>query len=235
MSRRPRALDLFCGPGGTSAGLAAAGFEVVGVDARPQRHYPFEFVLGDVFEVAPGLLASGRFDAVVAGPTCNDHSYLRHTYGREHGSAWQVAATRELLAASGLPYAIENVEGYAGLVGPTLLCASMFGLPAVECADGVRRRLRRHRLIEASVPLPDPGPCRHDLPSIGVHGGGPKARAPRAVEGRGGYQGTAAERRAAMGIDWMTRDELSLAIPPAYFEWIGRRLAAAAAGIGAGR
>ena len=30
--------------------------------------------------------------------------------------------------------------------------------------------------------------------------------------------------RRAMGIDWMTRDELGEAIPPAYTEWIGQRL-----------
>jgi DNA (cytosine-5)-methyltransferase 1 len=33
--------------------------------------------------------------------------------------------------------------------------------------------------------------------------------------------------RAAMGIDWMTRAEMAEAIPPAYTEWIARRIIAA--------
>ena len=35
-----------------------------------------------------------------------------------------------------------------------------------------------------------------------------------------------AEGRAAMGIDWMTRGELSESIPPAYSEFIGRQFLA---------
>jgi DNA (cytosine-5)-methyltransferase 1 len=45
------------------------------------------------------------------------------------------------------------------------------------------------------------------------------------VFGHGGhiYHGVESWRRA-MGIDWMTRDELSQAIPPDYTEWIGKQL-----------
>jgi DNA (cytosine-5)-methyltransferase 1 len=39
----------------------------------------------------------------------------------------------------------------------------------------------------------------------------------------GHFSDVAAARRA-MGIDWMTRDELAQAIPPAYTEWIGKHL-----------
>lgn len=32
-----------------------------------------------------------------------------------------------------------------------------------------------------------------------------------------------AEKREAMGIDWMTRKGLSEAVPPAYTKWIGEQ------------
>lgn len=39
-----------------------------------------------------------------------------------------------------------------------------------------------------------------------------------------GRKNRIAEGRKAMGIDWMTRAELSEAIPPAYSEYLGRQI-----------
>lgn len=214
-------LVLFCSAGGDSAGYARAGFQLVGVDIKPQPHYPFEFIQGDALRLGRELLASGEFDAVVGSPPCHDHSTLKHTMGRIHGTAWMVSATRELFSSSGLPWIIENVPG-APLRSPIILCGSMFGLGA-QCTDGYRQ-LRRHRLFEANFQVASPGPCRHEGGAIGVHGGGPVVRPPGA--GRGGYQGLKAECVAAMGIDWMNKAELSQAIPPAYTEHLGKQLAA---------
>jgi DNA (cytosine-5)-methyltransferase 1 len=44
--------------------------------------------------------------------------------------------------------------------------------------------------------------------------------------GQRGYAGDKAEATEAMGIDWMRRDDLSQAIPPAYTQHIGRQLLA---------
>ena len=59
---------------------------------------------------------------------------------------------------------------------------------------------------------------------------GGQARIGGKHNGRGANDGRVhvlhAEASVAMGIDWMTRDELSESIPPAYTEWIGRQLIA---------
>lgn len=206
-------------------GYHRAGFDVVGVDMAPQPNYPFEFVQADALEVLRDGLGAMGFDAVAASPPCFLHSDLSAVLPTGHGHVDLIPQTRAALIAAGLPYVIENVEG-APLIDPLTLCGSMFGLGA-QCVDGYRE-LRRHRLFESNVDLAAPGPCRHVHPAVGVHGGGNTARkGPRRPGDRsGGYQGRMPERRAAMDIDWMTRAEMNLAIPPAYTEHIGAQLRA---------
>lgn len=214
---RPRLLDLYAGAGGAAMGYSRAGFEVVGVDIANQPRYPFEFHQADAL-----TFDTAGFDAIHASPPCQAYSVLRRA-NLEAEYADLIAPTRALLEVSGVPWVMENVPG-APLHHAIELCGSMFGLGAGE------RQLRRHRLFETNFPILQPG-CQHRGEAIGVYGGGPTGRYTLAnrtrsdpYARRGGYQGTLAEKREAMGIDWMNGAEINQAIPPAYTELIGHQL-----------
>lgn len=215
MARVPKLLDLFCKEGGASAGYAQAGFEVVGVDIAPQPRYPFEFIQGDAVKVLADEKFIAGFDALAGSPPCQAHSAL----GRSNPHTYLdfIPQTRAAFQRCGKPYVIENVVG-APLLNPVMLCGSMFGLGA----GGYQ--LQRHRLFETNVAVLAP-PCSHDHRDvIGVYGN--KARCRR----RGGgipTMGTNLPKslgEEAMGIDWMTINGLSEAIPPAYTRFLGERL-----------
>jgi DNA (cytosine-5)-methyltransferase 1 len=207
---RPRLLDLFCGAGGAGMGYHLAGFDVVGVDVEPQPRYPFRFVQGDALDVLAGWDLMPPFDAVHASPPCRDHSTLSFIHGKV-GTGYLLEATRRALVRTGLPYVIENVPG-APLLDPLWLCGSEFGL-----LDG-GRWLKRHRGFESNVLLMGAGGCNcAGRPIGGVYGGGPQTTGGR-------FKFDAAGRRRVMGIDWMTRDEMAQAIPPAYTQFIGEQL-----------
>jgi DNA (cytosine-5)-methyltransferase 1 len=204
---RPRLLDLFCGAGGAAMGYARAGFDVVGVDIEPQPHYPFEFHRGDAL-----TFPLDGFDAVHASPPCQ--AYVRSGMVAKDGRHPDlVAATRERLDASGLPWVIENVPG-APIRIDLLLCGSMFGLS-----------LRRHRLFESNVTVaPWTPPCNHSDPITGVYGhphgkGGAWRNGKRPM-----LPSDLATWSAAMGIEWMPAKSLAQAVPPAYTELIGVQL-----------
>lgn len=200
---RPRLLDLFCGAGGCSVGYHEAGFDVVGVDIKPQPRYPFEFVQADALEY---LAAASGFDAIHASPPCQRYSCAAKRAGTTHRHPDSLPATRSSLNASRLPWVIENV--YGAPIDGLMLCGTMFGL-----------ELYRHRFFEVNWPLGPLGPatCHHvgKVYSVFGHGSGKSTRPDH---------GTVADWRRAMGIDWMTRDELAQAIPPAYTEFIGKQL-----------
>lgn len=213
-AKRPKAVDLFCCAGGASMGLHRAGFDVVGVDIKPHKHYPFEFHLGDAL-----TFTLDGFDFIWASPPCQGYSAMRHAPGAK-GAPLLIDQVRDRMP-SGVPWVIENVEEAAwALRAPVTLCGSMFGLGAQGC------RLQRHRLFEVgNFVLPQPA-CNHDeRPVIGVYGGHARRRSAKAG-GRGTRDvwagGHAAAAKEALGIDWMTLMEMSEAIPPAYAEYIGR-------------
>lgn len=211
---RPRLLDLFCGAGGAAMGYHRAGFEVVGVDIKPQPRYPFEFHQGDAM-----TWPIDGFDAIHASPPCQAYSRLRTLPWLRDREYWDsVPPTRTRLVESGLPYVMENVEG-APVQGMTL-CGTMFGL---QWDDGTP--LYRHRLFEMTHFCFAPGHPKHT--KVLVPGRLLKGRARLNNGYVVGVHQNGIRAMGAMGIDWMTGIELSQAIPPAYTEFIGRQLMAA--------
>lgn len=224
-----RILDLFCGGGGGGMGYHRAGFEVIGVDIKPQPHYPFAFVCMDALHVLAILInggyitdSNGRiwylsdFDFIHTSPPCQFYSRTKNLKNAKNNHPDMVDATRAALQATGKPYIIENVPE-APLRNPLMLCGTMFGLGVL-----------RHRLFETSPELYfPPATCQHGPvepiwweKQLSARRNGKKYQY-ITVAGNS-FQLPAARR--AMGIDWMTRAEIAQAIPPAYTEWIGKQL-----------
>ncbi|GAA4616014.1 hypothetical protein GCM10023195_70970 [Actinoallomurus liliacearum] len=201
-----RVLDLYCCAGGAGTGYADAGFEVVGVDIRPQPRYPFEFIRADALEVLADRSFLAEFDLIHTSPPCQRYTQAQRIHGNDHPDL--LPPTRTLLQASGLPWVIENVPG-APMRPDLILCGSMFP----ELRDGPYG-IKRHRWFEFAEPpaLLTP-PCHHPPRVVSVFGHGGHI-----------YHGVAQWRRV-MGIDWMNRDELAEAIPPAYTRYIGEAIA----------
>lgn len=204
------ALDLYCGAGGASVGLMWAGFDVAGVDNRPQPNYPFHFHLKDVLACSPEWMA--QFDLIWASPPCQAFAYPSKRWINSGGMTKEtvnlIPATRALLKASGRPYIIENVQG-APLIDPVRLCGEMFGL-----------RVIRHRIFESNMKLEVPEHKKHH-PRIA-----PNKSYYYQIAGHGGESPSykLKDWQHAMDIDWMTKEELVEAIPPAYSWWLARQI-----------
>lgn len=202
-----RLLDLFCGAGGAAMGYHRAGFEVVGVDIKPQKHYPFEFHQADAFNY---LRDHGQeFDVIHASPPCQAYSISTKIKGTSGNHQDLIPRLRRHLQRYPF-WIIENVAG-APLLYPVMLCGASFGL-----------KVYRHRYFESPRLLWQPAhfPHRDKWP---IRTGNKELSANGFVTVAGHHSHTK-RAQEAMGIDWMGQLELSQAIPPAYTEWIGKRL-----------
>ena len=213
-----RILDLFCGAGGAAMGYHRAGWEVVGVDINPQPHYPFEFIQTDALRFPwRSFYQLQHLDAIHASPPCQGYTQLAAVnakLGREQRHERLITETRALLQESGLPYVIENVVG-STLIDPVRVCGTSFGLP-----------IRRHRLFESNLDLMG-RPCEHGRFTEPRYWTGWRPKGEKRLSTVVQVYGNAGGKHewpGAMGIDWMTYDEIAEAVPPAYTEWIGTQL-----------
>lgn len=221
-----RALDLFCGAGGSAMGLRRAGFDVVGVDIQPGLSYPFRYVVADAMPMLRRMAREGLgvlreygidptgIEFIWASPPCQSFSSYRRKDPRRVGAKAKdlIAEVRRCLKAIGLPFIIENVEA-APLRDAIKLCGSSFGLD-----------VRRHRLFECSFAARAPQ-CDHKLH---VRRGKRFPGATNRPTGRytceiGVWRIPLELQQRAMGIDWMTLEELSQAIPPAYSQYLAQQ------------
>ncbi len=126
---QPLAVDLFCGLGGWTEGLLAAGYRVVGFDI--ERHvygdakYPTQLVLQDALTIHGAQFKDAAL--IVASPPCQAYSYRAMPWKRAKAlpppdnSLFEACfrIQREAIEAAGhfIPLVVENVCGAQKWVG----------------------------------------------------------------------------------------------------------------------
>ena len=215
-------IDLYCCAGGAAMGYHQAGFdEIIGVDIVDRPNYPFEFVKMDALEfLRTADLSDVSF--IHASPPCQCYSKLKHLSGNvekwEETHVDLVAPTREALIKTGKPFVIENVEG-SPLINPIKLYGSQF--PNLYT--------QRPRLFESNISLKEPinPKVKHKTGKLGygpAEDGFITVAGIRPQRGMNEVQTKLYYGFALGGIDWMSLEELTQAIPPAYTEFIGKQI-----------
>lgn len=175
-------------------GYHRAGFDVMGVDIKPQPNYPFRFIQADVMEFLPTLDYDLQ-DAIHASPPCQHYAPVTRWRGQAADHPDLLQPVVDHLRNIGIPWIVENVPA-APMAPDFVLCGSMFGLA-----------VRRHRWFLTSWTGFDLVPeCQHRAADLPFMHKGERAFAD------------------AMGCEWMTNREAREAIPPAYTEYLGRHL-----------
>lgn len=155
---------------------------------------------------------------------CQAFSKTKTLHSNEHPDL--IKPTRQALVESGKPWVIENVVG-APLIDPIRLTGQHFGMVAPD-VDGVPLKLVRARLFESNIPLTVPTTffrnAHIQTASVYGAGGGWTPRHRDNPERRGGYIPHTSVISELLGIDWMTKHEMSQSIPPVFTEWVGNAL-----------
>lgn len=203
-----KVLDLFCGGGGASMGIHQSGVtEIVGVDIKKQKDYPFTIINQDVLSLDVGFLK--EFDFIWASPPCQRFSSSTPVENKKNHPDL-IQDVRDLLTLSGKPFVIENVMP-SPINENLILCGEMFSLKVI-----------RHRKFEIKgFFAKQPKHKKHKGLSCMEAFRRKKDYYYESVHGNGSGKNILARWKVAMGIDWMTsKKTLAESIPPAYSKYI---------------
>lgn len=207
-------------------GYHEAGWDIIGIDDKPQPRYPFAFIQCRHDEVDHRLIRMA--DALHGSPPCQFGTEMNNDKSRHLNL---IPSMRSIFRISGKPYTLENVRAVAShLVNPVSLFGTMFDNHLIT-STGQRFDLSRERCFETNWGLrapPDPGT---KFPIANVFGGHLRARSGefrtggktgRTVDFPG--EDRPALARQLMGMPWATMGGLSEAVPPSMTRFIGTQL-----------
>lgn len=222
----PLLIDFCCGEGGAAAGYVAAGFDVIGIDAKPQPRFPYAFIQCRHDQVDPRLIRLAT--ALHGSPPCQFGTELNNDKSKHLNL---IPDIRAIFEASGKPYVIENVRAVASHpINPISIFGSCFDMHMVT-STGQRFDLSRERCFEVNWPLIPPADFGPTFPIANVFGGHLRARGGdyrtggetgRTVDFPG--EDRPALARKLMEMPWATMKGMSEAVPPPYTEFIGEQL-----------
>lgn len=223
--RRPLLIDWYCCEGGAAKGYSEAGFDIIGIDDKPQPKYPFAFIQCRDDKVDPRLIALA--DAHHASPPCQFGTALNNDKSKHVN---RIPWIRKTLLATGKPFVIENVMAVANaghLHDWVSLTGTMFDMHCID-SQGRRFDLSRERAFETSFELQRPWEPGAQHPIANVFGGHFRVRSGefRTGGGTGRTVDLPGEDRRAlarelMQMPWSTMKGMSEAIPPPMTEYVG--------------
>lgn len=231
-----KALDLFCGAGGASQGLANAGFDVFGIDQKIYRRdrsvrnpILFDWLETEIDESLLEWITKSDFDFIWASPPCQAFSLARGKNAKKK-VVNLIPLARSLIEESGVSGVIENVPK-APIRKDLVLDGRHINTP-----DMVRRR--HFEFIGMPAPLSPPLLCKKAKQVVCLAG---DSYPSRGAKNRNDLEKRAAGyrkfmhllmsrkrhdalewKRRVIGCDWMSWRECNDAVPAGYAEFIGK-------------